>query len=803
MSELILFQILLAIAIVFLILACIRNLALKRRVKVYDSCRRHYENIYKSIFDAAKEAFLIYDPESDTIVKFNQSLCDLFDVSPEESNRLDLRTIYSSGPPYSFEDAQIKHKEALAGNPQIYEWAATDKTGGKLWIEISLSRFLYSDKPHLLFSIRDISHRKKDAERIYRLINIVDQIGEGVAAADLNGLITYTNKAWADMHGYAPEALIGKHLSMFHSEEQNVNEVTPFNKKVIRTGCHSGEIGHKRSDGSCFTTFMTTTLQRDESGNAIGFIGVATDLSEQKRVEEALRESEIKFRYLYNLIPQPILLTDLNGKLIDVNEKFCNFMQCQRSDVIGKNIVDFGFPIEDRQRFTELLTSTGEVTDLEISATLKDGQPVQLVIYSTLIQLKGQFLAISVYHDITTQRKLETQLIQSQKMEAIGTLAGGIAHDFNNILSAILGYIELSKINVDPDSKIFQYLDEMFKASNRAIELVRQILSFSRQTEQKKKPINLETIISDVVRLLKATLPVSIEIAVNISENSGLTMANPGQIQQVLMNLATNAVQSMTGKRGTLTISLDAEHITQIEVLRSLNLNPGHYLKLTVSDTGHGISHENRKRIFDPYYTTKDKGIGTGLGLAVALGIIQKHGGAITFSSEIGKGTDFYVYLPVIEKSFWGENRKKEKGNKLLPVGDERVLLVDDEETILHTGKEMLEYLGYSVTTCNKSVDALAVFKKDPDAFDLVISDMSMPEMNGDRLAAELIDIRPDILILLCTGYNPRIDENLAQKIGVKAFVFKPLTFRQLAVTVRNILDEKETVQTAQRRHDN
>ena len=215
----------------------------------------------------------------------------------------------------------------------------------------------------------------------------------------------------------------------------------------MRTGYHSGEIGHKRSDGSLFATYMTTTLQRDESGKAIGFIGVATDLSDQKRVEEALRESEIKFRQLYNLIPQPISLTDLNGKIIDVNEKFCQFIQSRRNEIIGKYIIDLGFPVEERQRFIELLTTTGEVSDFEISTTSKDGSPFQMLVYSKLIQIKGEFFTINVFHDITTQRRLEAQLIQSQKMEAIGTLAGGIAHDFNNILSAILGYIELSKIN--------------------------------------------------------------------------------------------------------------------------------------------------------------------------------------------------------------------------------------------------------------------------------------------------------------------------------------------------------------------
>lgn len=770
--------------------AVIWNFRLRHRLNILAESQQQKESRFKTLFDSANDAIVLYNPELEKIVIYNDAFLNTFSYSSEDISHLNLKIFYTENPPYSANEAQIKHQDALEGTPQSFEWLTTDKNGQKIWIEISLKKILFSDRPHLLFFIRNISERKKKEERLYRLINVVDQIGEGVATADLNGIITYVNQTWADMHGYSPQTLIGKHLSLFHSIEQNVNEVIPFNKKVMRTGYHSGEIGHKRSDGTLFFTYMTTTLQRDEMGKAIGFIGVATDLSEQKRVEEALRESEIKFRHLYNLIPQPISLADLNGKIIDVNEKFCQFLQLRRNEVIGKYIIELGFPIEERQRFIETLTANGEVSDFEIDTLNKDGTPLQLLVYAKLIQIKGEFFTLSLFHDISTQRRLEAQLIQSQKMEAIGTLAGGIAHDFNNILSAVLGYIELSKINVDPDSKVFQYLEEMFKAANRAIELVRQILSISRQAEQKRKPVNLEIIIRDVIRLLKATLPVSISIHENINENIGLTEANSSQIHQVLMNLGTNAAQSMMEKGGQLTISLDREQIKTDEFARSINLKPGNYLKLIVSDTGHGIATENRKRIFDPYYTTKEKGMGTGLGLAVAQGIIQKHGGAITFTSELGKGADFYVYLPMLDKASLNEFYKGEKQKIVLPVGKESILFVDDEETILHTGKEMLEYLGYSVTTCSKSLDALNLFKEEPCRFDLIISDMTMPEMNGDVLSRELMTVRPQVPIILCTGYNPQIDEDSAKKIGVKAFIFKPLTFQQLATIVRKALDE-------------
>ncbi len=564
----------------------------------------------------------------------------------------------------------------------------------------------------------------------------------------------------------------------------------PFNRKVLRKGYHSGEVGHIRSDGSRFSTHMTTTLQRDESGRAVGFIGVASDLSDQKKIEDALRESEIKFRYLFNLSPQPISLTNLTGKIIDVNEKFCQFIRHPRKSVIQKKTIEVGFPAEDYQRFIDKLTSDGEVSGHEMTALDKQGIPVQVQLYAKMVQIRDDFFILTVYHDVTAQRSLENQLIKAQKMEAIGTLAGGIAHDFNNILSAILGYIELSRIHVNPEDKVHQYLEEVFKAGTRARELVRQILSISRQTEQKRKPIDINRIILDVSRLLRATLPASIEIQENLDACAGLVEADSAQIHQVIMNLGTNAGQSMRETGGMLKLSTAREKISPTDGDESSGLKPGHYLKITVSDTGKGIRPEDRKRIFDPYYTTKEKQMGTGLGLAVAQGIVQKHGGSISFSSRLGRKTEFYVYLPLLEENLLAEDEELSPEQVSMPTGTETILLVDDEETIIDTGREMLEFLGYRVEACMSSMDALRKFRQAPESYDLVISDMTMPEMDGDQLAMAMMLTRADIPVILCTGYNPKIDESTARQIGIRALVFKPLTFQQLATHVRSVLDQ-------------
>ncbi len=763
----------------------------KRRFQRFAETSQNEANRFKTIFDSANDAILLYDPETDRIIHSNPALGDLFGYPFEDIHQLNLKPLFSGKPPYSLKELQALNAAALKGVPQVFEWWTADRAGKRFWIEISLKRAMVLDRPHLLFFIRDISGRKKTEERLYRLIHIVDQVGEGVVTTSLDGVVTYVNLSWAQMHGYLPQALIGKHYSIFHTEAQYRDEVLPFNKKVLRTGYHKGEVGHMRSNGSLFPTHMTVTLQRDESGHAIGYIAIAMDLSEQKRVEEALRESEIRFRHLFSLSPQPISLTDLDGRIIDVNEKFCELLQCPRHDVISKYTIDLGFPVEERQRFIEELTEKGEVSGFEVRVKNATGASIDLQMFARLIRIKGDFLTLTVFHDVTVQRMLEAQLMQAQKMEAIGTLAGGIAHDFNNILSAILGYIELTRISVDPDSRVAQYIEEVFKAVNRAIDLVRQILSISRQSEQERKPIRVENVIRDVVKLLRATLPASILIKEQINENIGLTRGDPGQIHQVLMNLGTNAGQAMKGKGGTLTIRLDRETIGSDAATDAIPLGPGAYLKLTVSDTGCGIAPKDRKRIFDPYYTTKEKGMGTGLGLAVAQGIVQKHGGIITFSSEVGVGTDFHVYLPMILPAPKKEFHEKLKTNQILPHGKESILLVDDEKPSIDTGREMLEYLGYRVQTCMTGMEALTLFKETPDGFDLIISDMTMPGMSGDQLSESLIRIRPDIPIILCTGFNPQIDEASAREIGIKAFIFKPLTLQKLALLVRKVLDEQ------------
>jgi PAS domain S-box-containing protein len=390
--------------------------------------------------------------------------------------------------------------------------------------------------------------------------------------------------------------------------------------------------------------------------------------------------------------------------------------------------------------------------------------------------------------EIKERRQAEIRLQQVQKLEAIGSLAGGIAHDFNNILSAILGYTQLVMDRLPTDSPVQEDLEQVYKGGERAKELVMQILAFSRQQEQDAAPIQIGPIVKEAIKFLKATLPSYIEIHQRIIPDPGMILADPTRIHQVLMNLCTNAAQAMDRAGGTLTVALSEMTLDPDTTAVLPDLLPGKYLKLTVEDTGHGIAPEILPKIFDPYFTTKRRGQGTGLGLATVHGIIKSYGGGIGVSSTPGQGTTFQVFFPVMEEPVEPDS---EKSAPVTAAGSGAcILFVDDEPPIAKLGKQLLELLGYQAEACTDPLEALALFKDNPDRFDLVITDLTMPGMKGDRLAGELIKIRPDTPVILCSGFSVHMSEDEAEAAGIKAFVVKPFLKQDLAAVIHKVLGD-------------
>lgn len=384
--------------------------------------------------------------------------------------------------------------------------------------------------------------------------------------------------------------------------------------------------------------------------------------------------------------------------------------------------------------------------------------------------------------------RLESQLRHSQKLEAIGTMAGGIAHDFNNILTGILGYSEMARNELINLPTTQRKLDKVLQAGHRAKDLVQQILTFSRHSSDEKKVVDISSICREAMKLLRASIPTSIEFSLKITNHCAVKAA-PGQMHQIIMNLCTNAYHAMTPDGGQLTVYLDQEKLTA-KASRRLGIEEGTFVRLTVSDTGCGISKEVKERIFDPYFTTKDKGVGTGLGLALIHGIIQSHNGAISVESEECQGATFTIWLPA------AKSRPIEVTapviDQTLTRGTERILLVDDEQLVRQFAHEILELAGYTVTVANNGQEALTLFLADPAAFDLLLTDMTMPKMSGMDLAKNCLAIRSELPIILCTGFNDQITKENALKAGVLAYLTKPVPAYNLCQVIRHSLDSQK-----------
>ncbi len=406
------------------------------------------------------------------------------------------------------------------------------------------------------------------------------------------------------------------------------------------------------------------------------------------------------------------------------------------------------------------------------------------------VEVTGELANLTVafnqmLESLKEREQLMNELRQSQKMEAIGTLAGGIAHDFNNILSAIFGFTQLSMLKLDQDSEEYHNLSQVLTAAQRAKDLVASILAFSRQSSTKKEAIAIAPVIKEVLKLLRATLPASIEIRQEINMETGTVSIDPVQVHQIVMNLCTNAFHAMGNEKGILDVRLKELEVDSKKAALTPELQSGNYLLFTVSDTGQGMDNELKNRIFDPFYTTKEPGKGTGLGLSVVHGIVTDCGGCVTVESELNQGTTFFLYFPITEGT-------GTKGDISLTVPTQKatgeILLVDDEISLVNSGQKMLEYFGFTVTAMTSSPDAYKLFAAQPDRFDAVITDQTMPALRGTELAEKILKLRPDIPIILCTGYSSTVTtEENARAFGIKQLVMKPLSLEKFSQALKKV----------------
>jgi PAS domain S-box-containing protein len=657
--------------------------------------------------------------------------------------------------------------------------------------------------PILSYAVVRVAIRLVDSETALReseekYSTILDNIEDGYFEVDLKGNFTFFNDALRQLIGYSAAAMAGMNYRQYMDAENAKKVFHTFNK-VYETAESTKDFDWEiiKVNGAKSHVDASVSLMTDRQGIPIGFRGIARDVTRQKQSELALRESETKYRQLVNHAPAGIYEVDfIKGKFVSVNDVICEYTGYTRQELLSMSPVDI-ITEDSRKKFIERRDSIFKGRKVPLSAEFnvraKTGREFCVLANSNLIyaadgKAKGETV---VLHDITERKRaeeerknLEYQLQQAQKMEAIGTLAGGIAHDFNNILSVIIGYTELILMNGKVNGEVRKNLKEIFNASKHARDMVKQILAFSRQNKQERKPIQLAHIVKEAIKMLRASLPATISIQQHIEKDTGVIEADPTQIHQVLMNLCTNAAHAINEKDGVLEIRLENVELDPKAVAAIPELKAGSYLRLTVADSGEGIPPELQQQIFNPYFTTKDKGKGTGLGLAVVQGIVKSYNGAVTVESEANNGAAFHVYLPTLKRKLTTEDEIA----KPLPMGCERILMVDDEQPLVEIGKQMLERLGYSVATRTSSVEALELFKANPHRFDLVITDIVMPNMSGDKLAQKMMVIRADIPIILCTGYSEKLSRQEAADMGIRSFLMKPLVMRDLADTVRQAL---------------
>lgn len=665
-------------------------------------------------------------------------------------------------------------------------WTDDEK---KLFLEIGRR---IADGLNTLLLVQDLKRKEQN----YR--NVVNNSPDLIYRTDANGVITFVSESVYNISGYTVDEAIG--MKMAEEIYVEPDERTAFLNVLMKQGAiENFEAKLKHKSGSVWWASTNAHLLKDSKGKIIGVEGITRNITEKKKVQLALSQSEAYLRTLINTIPDLVWLKDENGRYLFCNSKFERFFGATENEIIGKT--DYDFVDKDladlfRRYDKEVMTKEkSNINEVEVTYADDGHHEILETIKTPMYGKDGQLIGVlGIARDITERKqaeekrlKLEEELRQSHKMEAIGTISGGIAHDFNNILGIIIGNTELAIDSAEDWHPNRINLEEIKKASLRASDVVRQLLNFSRKTEQRKKTVDVNSLVKESMTLLRSSISKSIDIQMDITEEPSKISADPTQIHQVLINLCTNAAHAMRNEGGILKIDVSEIELDNVTVAQFQKLEPGNYVKITVSDTGHGIDPSIKDKIFDPYFTTKGIGEGTGMGLSVALGIIKNHNGAISVYSEKEKGSCFKVFFPIVDDEIPDGKIAKEK----TPTGNEKILLIDDEEALVEIGSNLLQRLGYKVETETDPENALELIRSEPDRFDLIITDMTMPRLNGDELIRKILKINSNLPIILCTGFSNKIDHKKAIEIGARSYIEKPLDKQGLAIVVRNTLNTK------------
>jgi len=634
---------------------------------------------------------------------------------------------------------------------------------------------------------QDVTDRKRaekalaESERRFR--TIIESASLAILAVR-EGKFVFVNPAGAKLCGYAnAEEMIG--LDALHSVAPEYRDIVRRRITKVEVGQENPPIDYQmlRCNGE--------RLWVKSSSVVIDFEGKPTTLILGRDVarEKLAEEERARLMSAIEQSDEAIVITDRKGDIQYVNPSFERVTGYKKDQVIGRNprIVKSGKHDEAFYKDLWQTIVSGKTWKNRIVNRRKDGSLyTEECSISPVVDERGDIANfVAVKRDVTSEIEMEKRLAQAQKMEAIGNLAGGIAHDFNNILSPIMLHAELAMMDLPEDSPLQMNMKQIYKSGDRARKLVQQILTFARVKEKEKIPLKASLIVKEAVKFLRATIPSIVDLSYEINTDRDMVLADPTQMHQIVMNLCTNAAHAMRETGGQLKVMLMEARVAPEETNGIGEVVLGDFLKMSVSDTGSGVPPDIVDKIFDPYFTTKEQGQGTGLGLAVVHGIVKSCNGHIAVESEVGKGSVFHVYLPIVDAH--ASTVQEEKSE--LPKGTEHILLVDDEQAAVTAIQPLLERLGYRITAKTDSLEALDLFREAPEAFDVVITDQTMPRMTGKDLALELMAVRPDIPIILCTGFSEQINEDAAKRMGIRAFVPKPIVMHQMARAIREAVE--------------
>ncbi len=660
------------------------------------------------------------------------------------------------------------------------------------------SQELITEKQHHFVT----TEKAKYAERLNH--EIYNNTNDYIFFHDLHGNFREVNAAAIRETGYSEEQW--KRLNMRDLVPEHLkDQCALYLDRIRKNGTDRGYMQIQVPARERMILEYNNSIVKNESGETIGVRGIARNITDQQNTRNALEKSEEKYRTILNSIEDAYYEVDLKGTITFFNNAMPRLLGYPNEELTGKNYREF-IDKKDVKAIVEtfiyvyhtgtalkafnwkLIKKDKTVCHVETSVSLNLGKDKQVVGF------------LGIIRDITARlegeerrKELEAQLHHSHKLESIGTLAGGIAHDFNNILFPIIGYTEMTMEELPMDSPLRDNLDKVMKSVSRAKAMVQQILAFSRQSsDQFTEPVRIESIIRETTKFLKKTFPATIEIEEKIPAETGKVSINLSKLYQVIINLCTNALHAMEDQpTGKLEITIEQIGVTEKGKTEYQNISPGEYLRIRVADNGKGIAPEDMGKIFEPYFTTKSQDKGTGLGLSVSYGIVKNAGGLITVKSALSKGSCFDVFLPVVDEH---EIMSRESADFFspLPTGSEHILLVDDEHRIVELEKQMIENLGYRVFSRTSSIEAFEAFRYDPYRFDLVITDQTMPNMTGMELANKMLTMRPDLPIIICTGFSEKVTPEKIMAIGIKAFLTKPIPKTDMAFTIRRVLDNSE-----------